>query len=144
MPVKRRLPSNQLPLRTSDMFQLMRSRPWLQWKATQCLPMTPLPMRQPRYPYRVFYLQLQQDWTNRWIFVPLPCYYAPFVNFYGILLLRSYSESSQVIPLKSPLTKGDSGGCVFFWAIPVPRFHEGKFRVFSWASLEFLYIKLSR
>ena len=29
--------------------------------------------------------------------------------------------------LKSPLTKGDIGGCVFSGAIPVPRFHEDKF-----------------
>src|SRR3990170_837212 len=81
MPVKRQLPSNQLPLRTSDTFQLMQSRPWPLLKAAQYLPGTPLPMHQSRYPYRVFYLQPQQDWTNRWISVPLPCLSPPFIGF---------------------------------------------------------------
>src|SRR3972149_6744548 len=81
MPAKRRLPSNRLPLRTSDTFQLMRSRPWLQWKATRYLTMTPLPMHQSQYPCQVFYQQLQRDVTNRWIFVPLPCLSPPFIDF---------------------------------------------------------------
>src|SRR3972149_4455688 len=81
MPVKRRLPSGRLPLRTSDTFQLMRSRPGLLLKATQYLPRTPLPMRRSQYPCQVFYLQPQQDWTNRWIFVALPCLSPPFIDF---------------------------------------------------------------
>src|SRR3989304_10166190 len=39
-------------------------------------------------------------------------------------LFKPKNNLFQAIPFKSPLAKGDSGGCVFFRAIP--RFHEDK------------------
>jgi hypothetical protein len=42
--------------------------------------------------------------------------------------LSIHWKSKQVIPFKSPLKKGDSGGCVFPGLFPIPRFHEDEFR----------------
>jgi len=50
-----------------------------------------------------------------------------FVKKIVLLTGLEAHPSITVIPVKSPLTKGDSGGCAFFRAIPVPRFHEDMF-----------------
>ncbi len=38
-----------------------------------------------------------------------------------------YRRSIQVTPFKSPLEKGDLGGCVFPGLFPIPRFYEDEF-----------------
>ena len=50
-----------------------------------------------------------------------------FVKKIVLLMGLEAHPSITVIPVKSPLTKGDSRGCAFFRAIPVPRFHEDMF-----------------